>query len=66
MTQSNQNSGIPAHHGPLLDAIDRAKALARECGVDAMEAGNADLYGVYADLGTALDVSSRRAATIKH
>lgn len=61
MTQSNQNSGIPAHHGPLLDAIDRAKALARECGVDALEAENVRLYSVYADLGTALDVVSRRA-----
>ncbi|MHC8493647.1 hypothetical protein ACTU44_13170 [Thalassospira sp. SM2505] len=66
MTQSSQIQGIAAHHNQLLAKIDEAKALARECGVDAMEAGNTGLYGMYADLGTALDVSSRRAAQIRH
>lgn len=65
MTQSDQNSGIAARHDQLLATIDRAKALARECGLDAIEAGNIRLNTMYCDLSIALDVSSRRAAQFR-
>jgi|TARA_R110002012_G_scaffold39633_1_gene109540 hypothetical protein len=65
MTKTNQNQGIFANHARLLAAIEAAKAMASICGAEALGQGDTSLYSVYADLGAAIDVSSRRASQIK-